>query len=111
MANRFPNKFLTRLRMTKPIIQAPMTGFVTEEMVVAVSNAPAALDPFLRPCCRPMPLASRSRGFAKGLEGQLPSIFSPTPPSPQILIAMSRGGHGSHRSSTNLGLSKTCGLH
>jgi nitronate monooxygenase len=39
MANRFPNKFLTRLRITKPIIQAPMTGYVTEEMVVAVSNA------------------------------------------------------------------------
>ena len=39
MANRLPNKFLTRLRITKPIIQAPMTGFVTEEMVVAVSKA------------------------------------------------------------------------
>jgi nitronate monooxygenase len=39
MANRFTNKFLTRLRMTKPIIQAPMTGYVTEQMVIAVSNA------------------------------------------------------------------------
>ena len=39
MANRFPNKILTRFGMTKPIIQAPMTGYVTEEMVVAVSNA------------------------------------------------------------------------
>jgi nitronate monooxygenase len=39
MANRFANKFLTRLRMTKPIIQAPMTGYVTERMVIAVSNA------------------------------------------------------------------------
>ncbi|MBV8099740.1 MAG: nitronate monooxygenase [Verrucomicrobia bacterium] len=39
MANRSPNKFLTRLRMTKPIIQAPMTGYVTEQMVIAVSNA------------------------------------------------------------------------
>jgi nitronate monooxygenase len=39
MANRFPNNFLTRLGMTKPIIQAPMTGYVTEQMVIAVSNA------------------------------------------------------------------------
>lgn len=39
MANRFRNKFLTGLRMTKPIIQAPMTGYVTEQMVIAVSNA------------------------------------------------------------------------
>ena len=39
MVNRFPNNFLTGLRMTKPIIQAPMTGYVTEQMVIAVSNA------------------------------------------------------------------------
>jgi nitronate monooxygenase len=39
MANRFCNKFLTGLRMTKPIIQAPMAGYVTEQMVIAVSNA------------------------------------------------------------------------
>jgi nitronate monooxygenase len=39
MVNRFPNNFLTGLRMTKPIIQAPMIGYVTEQMVIAVSNA------------------------------------------------------------------------
>ncbi len=38
MANRFTNRFLTRLRMTKPIIQAPMTGYVTKQMVIADSN-------------------------------------------------------------------------
>src|SRR5262249_23716564 len=30
---------LASLRMTAPIIQAPMTGYVTEEMIIAVSNA------------------------------------------------------------------------
>ena len=38
MAKLFPNQFLKRLRVTKPIIQAPMTTCVTEELVVAVSN-------------------------------------------------------------------------
>jgi nitronate monooxygenase len=39
MANSTQTTFLTNLRMTTPIIQAPMTGYVTEEMVAAVSNA------------------------------------------------------------------------
>jgi nitronate monooxygenase len=39
MTIRLDNPFLSKLRMTTPIIQAPMTGYVTEEMVVAVSNA------------------------------------------------------------------------
>ena len=39
MVNRFPNNFLTGLGMTRPIIQAPMIGYVTEQMVIAVSNA------------------------------------------------------------------------
>src|ERR1700752_4593912 len=39
MACRAPNVFLTNLGTTTPIIQAPMTGYVCEDMVVAVSNA------------------------------------------------------------------------
>jgi len=39
MAKRLSNAFLTNLGMTTPIIQAPMTGYVSEAMVVAVSNA------------------------------------------------------------------------
>jgi nitronate monooxygenase len=39
MANHLANPFLTKLGMTRPIIQAPMTGYVSEEMVIAVSNA------------------------------------------------------------------------
>jgi nitronate monooxygenase len=39
MARPSPNPFLASLHMTRPIIQAPMTGYVTQEMVIAVSNA------------------------------------------------------------------------
>jgi nitronate monooxygenase len=108
MANHLPNPFLTKLGMTRPIIQAPMTGYVSEEMVIAVSNAgglgsiPATL--------LPPDAISGSIAALRKQRGPIAVSFLATPSQHAMTIEVRRGVPGWHRSLTNSGLSETCRL-